>query len=120
MERYALSLLMVAHGLVYVLYYVPNKDPIWPFTFEKGILSRFTRLELFVKITLLFAVASFILSGVIVLVSPNSIPLWHATLFIAAVLASLIQFGYWQSQLLFGLIINGFFIYLICSNYQIV
>ncbi len=38
----SVSLFIIAHGLVYLLYFVSNKDKNWPFTFNIGLLLFYT------------------------------------------------------------------------------
>jgi hypothetical protein len=104
--RIVLGVLLVAHGLVHVLWFAPNDDPAWPFRLDRsGLLSESTRKPVAVALVAVI-VAGFGLLGLAVWGVPGLGSIWPGLAIGAAVasLAALVLF--WDRQLLLGVAID--------------
>jgi hypothetical protein len=105
--RIVLGMLVVAHGLVHLLWFAPSHDdPAWPFRLDRSwLLSEATRTPIaIVLITLV--VAGFALLGLAVWGIPGLTSIWPALAIGAAIpsLAALVLF--WDRQLQWGIAID--------------
>ena len=74
--RILLGLLLVAHGLVHLMWFVPNDDPAWPFRLDRsGLMSETTRKPITVALVALI-VAGFALLGLAVWGVPGLASIW--------------------------------------------
>jgi hypothetical protein len=111
--RSMVALLIASHGFVYLLYFIPNSDKNWPFTFNKGIMSSRSGFSNVAKILIASAVILFVITALVLLFAPAQVAIWQVALVSAAVLALIVQLAYWQNQLVIGVIINVAFLYLV-------
>ena len=104
--RIVLGGLVVAHGLIHLMWFAPNDDPAWPFRFDRSwLLSEQTRRPVAVALVAL-VVAGFALLGLAVWGVPGLASIWPALAIgsAAASLAALVVF--WDRQLLLGVAID--------------
>ena len=104
--RIVLGVLLVAHGLVHLLWFAANDDPAWPFRLDRsGLLSGATQKPVAVALVAVI-VAGFGLLGLAVWGVPGlgSIWPWLAVGAAVASLAALVLF--WDRQLLLGVAID--------------
>lgn len=101
-----LGLLLVAHGLVHLLWFAPSDDPAWPFRLDRSrLLPAATRTPVAVGLIAL-VVAAFALLGLAVWGVPGLTSIWPVLAIGAAVasLAALVLF--WDRRLLWGAAID--------------
>ncbi len=104
--RMVLGVLLVAHGLVHLLWLAPSDDPAWPFRLDRSwLLSEATRKPVAV-VLIAPIVAGFALLGLAVWGVPGLASIWPILAIGAAVasLAALVLF--WDRQLLLGVAID--------------
>jgi hypothetical protein len=104
--RIFLGVLLVAHGLVHLLWWVPNDDPAWPFRLDRSwLLPEATRTPVAAVLSAL-VVAGFAMVGLAVWGVPALSSIWPMLTMTAAVasLAALVVF--WDRQLLWGVAID--------------
>lgn len=104
--RIVLGVLLVAHGLVHLLWFAPSDDPAWPFRLDRSwLVSEATRKPVAVLLIAL-SVAGFALLGLAVWGVPGLTSVWPVLAIGAAIasLASLVLF--WDRQLLWGVAID--------------
>ncbi|WP_107772098.1 hypothetical protein [Nocardioides sediminis] len=106
MVRIVLGLVLVAHGLVHLLWFAPNDDPAWPFRVDRSwVVPEAIRRP--VAVVLIAAVvAGFALLGLAVWGVPGLASTWPALAVGAALvsLATLVLF--FDRQLLVGVAID--------------
>ena len=99
--------LLVAHGLVHLLYLVPDAaDPRYPFTLEESwLLPEPARRP--VAVTLVVAVViTFTLLGLAVWGVPGLSSAWPAIAIGAAAMSLALLVAFWDVRLLFGVLID--------------
>jgi hypothetical protein len=104
--RSVLGVLLVAHGLVHLLWFAPNDDPAWPFRLDRSwLLPDATRKPVAVVLVALVVVA-FALLGLAVWGVPGLASIWPALAVVGALasLAALVLF--FDRQLLWGVAID--------------
>lgn len=103
--RIVLGVLLVAHGLVHLLWLAPSDDPAWPFRLDRSWLAEAIRKPTAVVLIALI-VAGFTLLGLAVWAVPGLASIWPVLAIGAAVasLAALVLF--WDRQLLWGVAID--------------
>jgi hypothetical protein len=104
--RIVLGVLLVAHGLVHLLWFAPNDDPSWPFRLDRSwLLPDTTRKPVGVVLVALVVVA-FALLGLAVWGVPGLASIWPALAVVGALasLAALVLF--FDRQLLWGVAID--------------
>jgi hypothetical protein len=101
-----LGVLLVAHGLVHLLWFAPSDDQAWPFRIDRSwLLSEAPRRPVAVVLIALI-VAAFALLGLAVWGVPGLTSIWPI-LAIGASVASLAALGlFWDRQLLWGVVID--------------
>lgn len=104
--RIVLGGLLVAHGLVHLLWLAPSDDPAWPFRLDRSwLVPQATRKRVAV-VLIVIIVAGFALLGLAVWGVPGLTSIWPVVAIGAAVasLAALVLF--WNHQLLWGVAID--------------
>jgi hypothetical protein len=104
--RVVLGLVLVAHGLVHLLWFAPNDDPAWPFRVDRSwVVPQAIRRPVAVVLIAL-VVAGFALLGLAVWGVPGLASIWPA-LAVGAALASLATLVvFFDRQLLVGVAID--------------
>lgn len=104
--RIFVGLLLVAHGLVHLMWFVPNDDPAWPFRLDRsGLMSGTTRKPVAVALVALI-VAGFALLGLAVWGVPGLASIWPGLAIGAAVASLTALMLFWDRQLLWGIAID--------------
>lgn len=99
--------LLVAHGLVHLLYFVTNADdPKWPFTLERSWLvpepmRRGVAISMIAVTIAAFAVLALAVWGV-----PGLAAIWPALAIVAALASLAVLVAFWNGQLVFGVVID--------------
>jgi hypothetical protein len=105
--RVIIGILLVAHGLVHLLYIVPAaSDPGYPFSLDRSWLlpesaRRPAAYVLMAAVVLAFMTAALAWWGV-----PGISALWAAILVVAACLSLVLLIAFWDTQLLIGVLID--------------
>lgn len=104
--RVVLGLLLVAHGLVHLLWFAPNDDPAWPFRSDRSwLVPEAIRRPVAIGLVAV-VVVGFTLVGLAVWGVPGLASIWPA-LVVGAALASLATLVlYFDRQLLVGVAID--------------
>jgi hypothetical protein len=104
--RLLLGLLLVAHGLVHLMWFAPNDDPAWPFRLDRSwLLSEAARRPVAIALVAL-TVAGFAVLGLAVWGVPGLASIWPG-LAIGSAVASLIALVlFWDRQLVWGMAID--------------
>ena len=104
--RLVLGLLLIAHGLVHLLWFAPSDDQAWPFRLDRSwLLPEATRRPVAVVLVGLI-VMGFALLALAVWGVPGLASIWPVLAIMASVasLAALLLF--WDRQLLLGMVID--------------
>ena len=104
--RIILGVLVVAHGLVHLMWFAPNDDPAWPFRLDRSRLtSEATGKALAIALVALI-VTGFALLGLAVWGVPVLASIWPG-LAIGSAVASLTALAlFWDRRLLWGVAID--------------
>lgn len=104
--RVVLGLLLVAHGLVHLLWLAPSDDSAWPFRLDRSWLVPEEARRPVAVVLIAVVVAGFALLGLAVWGVPGLASIWPV-LAVGAVLASLATLVlYFDRQLLWGVAID--------------
>ena len=104
--RIVLGVLLVAHGLVHLLWFVANDDPSWPFRLDRSWLLPDTSRKPVAVVLVALVVVAFALLGLAVWGVPGLASIWPALAVVGALasLAALVLF--FDRQLLWGAAID--------------
>lgn len=108
--RIVLGVLLVAHGLVHLMWFGPNDDPAWPFRLDRSwVTSEAIRKPVAIGLVGL-VVTGFALLGLAAWGVPGLASMWPALAIGAAFpsLATLVLF--WDRHLLWGVAIDALLI----------
>ena len=104
--RIVLGVLLLAHGLVHLLWFAPSDDPAWPFRLDRSwLLPEATRTPIAVVLIAL-VVAGFALLGLAVWGVPGLTSIWPVLAIVAAVASLTALVLFWDRQLLWGVAID--------------
>lgn len=104
--RVVVGLLLLAHGLVHLLYVTPSDDPRWPFDLSSSWLVP-EPLRRSVGLALMVAtVASFGLLALAVLTVPGLADSWAMIAIVASACSLALLVAYWNRQLILGVLID--------------
>jgi len=102
--RIAVGLLLIAHGLVRLLYLVPKKDdPSFPFTLKESWLVPEAVRRPGGLVLLAATVAAFVLLGLAVWGVPGLSGAWPVIAIVAAALSLTLLVAFWNSHLFAGI-----------------
>lgn len=103
--RTVMGVLLVAHGLVHLLWFAPSDDPAWPFRLDRTWLPEESRRPVAVMLVAL-VIAGFTMLGLAVWGVPVLASIWPV-LTIGAAGASLAALAlFWDRQLVWGVAID--------------
>ena len=104
--RIILGVLLIAHGLVHLLWFAPNDDSRWPFRLDRSwLMSEGTRKPVAVALVALI-VAGFSLLGFAVWGAPGLVSIWPGLAIAAAAVSLAALVLYWDRQLVLGAVID--------------
>jgi hypothetical protein len=98
--------LLVAHGLVHLLYLVPNDDPSWPFRWDRSRLVPATARHPVVVVLVIATVLAFVLLALAVWGVPLLAAVWPWLVVVAAASSLLVLVAFWDAQLVWGVVID--------------
>lgn len=104
--RIVVGVLLVAHGLIHLLWFAPADDPAWPFRLDRSRLVPEGAQKPVAVALVALVVAGFGLLGLAVWGFPGLASMWPGLAIVAAVasLAALVLF--WDRQLVWGVAID--------------
>jgi hypothetical protein len=112
--RIIVGTLLVAHGLVHLLWFAPNDDPGWPFRLDRSwLLSDTARKPVAVALVAL-TVAGFGLLGLAVWGVPGLVSIWPGLAIVAAAVSLLALVLFWNGQLVWGVALDLAIIVVAC------
>lgn len=104
--RIVLGVLLVAHGLVHLLWWAPNDDAAWPFRLDRSWLAPpAIRTPVAVALVAL-VVAGFSLLGLAVWGVPGLSAIWPALAITAAAASLVALMVFWDRHLVAGVAID--------------
>ena len=103
--RSVLGLLLIAHGLVHLLWLAPSDDPAWPFRLDRSWLVGAARTPTAIVLIAL-VVVGFALLGLAVWGVPGLTSIWPVLAIAASVASLATMVLYWDRQLLWGVAID--------------
>jgi hypothetical protein len=104
--RTILGVLLVAHGLIHLLWLTPSGDQAWPFRLDRSwLVPEATRRPIGVVLIAL-TVAGFALLGLAVWGVPGLTSIWPVLAIGAAVASLAVLVLWWDRQLLVGMAID--------------
>ena len=104
--RIVLGVLLVAHGLVHLLWFAPNQDPAWPFRLDRSWLLPEEARRPVAVILVALVVVGFALLGLAVWGAPGLVSIWPGLAIGAAVASLTALVLFWDRQLLLGVAID--------------
>ena len=104
--RIVLGVLLVAHGLVHLLWFAPNQDPAWPFRLDRSWLLPEEARRPVAVILVALVVVGFALLGLDVWGAPGLVSIWPGLAIGAAVASLTALVLFWDRQLLLGVAID--------------
>ena len=104
--KVVIGILLAAHGLVHLLYFVTNTDEKWPFTLEEswllpGVARRPVAIALIAVTVVGFALLGLAVAGV-----PGLGAIWPVLAVVSAAASLLTLVVFWNAQLLAGIAID--------------
>lgn len=103
--RVVVGVLLVAHGLVHLLWFAPNKDSSWPFTLDARWIPEAARRPVAVVLVGL-TIVTFALLALAIWGVPVLGPLWPGLAVAAATSSLLMLVVFWNAQLIIGVVID--------------
>ncbi|MCV2395202.1 hypothetical protein OEB99_12865 [Actinotalea sp. M2MS4P-6] len=105
--KVVVGILLAAHGLVHLLYFVPKPDdPTWPFTVERSwLVPEPARRPVAVALVAVTVVA-FVLLGLAVTGFPGLRVIWPGLAVVGSIASLATLAVYWNAQLLAGIAID--------------
>lgn len=98
--------LLVAHGLVHLMWFVSSKDAAWPFHLDRSwLLPEQARRPVGIVLVAV-VVAAFALLGLAVWGVPLLAPMWAGLAVVGAVASLAVLVVYWDRQLVWGIVID--------------
>lgn len=101
--RIVIGLLLIAHGLVHLLYLT---DDVPEFSLESSWLVPESASRPFAMTLMWATVAAFALLGLAIWGVPGLTSIWPALAIIGSVLSLVLLFAYWSWSLVFGVLID--------------
>ena len=101
-----LGLLLVAHGLIHLMWFVPNDDAAWPFRLDRSrLLLEASRRTVGTALIALVG-AAFALLGPAVWGVPGLVSIWPILAIVGAVASAAVLVVFWDRQLVMGVVID--------------
>ena len=100
------GVLLVAHGLVHLMFFVTNDDRSWPFRLDRSWLVPQAARRPAAVVLIAATVLAFILLGLAVWGVPGLATAWPALALAAAAASLAVLVVFWDSRLLWGVAID--------------
>lgn len=104
--RIALGVLLVAHGLVHLLWWAPSDDPAWPFRLDRSRWVPETTRAPVAAVLVTLVVVGFALLGLAVWGVPGLTSIWPVLAIGASVASLAVLVLFWDRQLVWGVAID--------------
>lgn len=109
--RVAVGLLLVAHGLVHLLFLVPAADdPRYPFSLERSWVVPESARRPVALVLMTAVVVGFLASGLALWGVPGLVGVWSAITIAAAAASLVLLVAFWDRQLVIGVLISALLI----------
>lgn len=105
--RIVLGLLLVAHGMVHLMWFAPNDDPAWPFRLDRSWLVPDTRRKPVAIVLVALVVAGFALLGLALWGVPGLASIWPGLAIGASAASLAVLVLFWDRQLVWGVAIDA-------------
>ena len=103
--RAVLGVLLVAHGLVHLMWFAPHDDPAWPFRTDRSWAPAPVRRPVAVVLVAL-VVVGFALVGLAAWGVPGLASTWPGPALAAAVSSLAVLVLFWDRQLVWGVVVD--------------
>lgn len=101
--RIVVGILLIAHGLVHLMWFLPNEDTAWPFRLDRSwLVPEQARRPVGIALIAL-VVAAFVLLGLAIWGVPSLVAIWPALAIAGAVASLAVLIVFWDRQLLWGI-----------------
>lgn len=104
--KIVVGVLLVAHGLVHLLYFVTNEDQSWPFRLDRSWLAPQAARRPLAVVLIAATVLAFVLLGLAVWGVPGLVAAWPSLAVVAAAVSLVVLVVFWDTQLLWGVAID--------------
>jgi hypothetical protein len=105
--RIVAGVLLIAHGLVHLLYFVTNaEDPRWPFTVERSWLLPEAARRPVASVLIAVTIVAFVLLGLAVWGVPGLSAIWPVLAIVGASASLVTLLAFWNTQLVAGVAID--------------
>ncbi len=104
--RIVAGVLLIAHGLVHLLYFVTNEDPKWPFTIERSWLVPEAARRPVAIVLVAVTIVAFALLGLAVWGVPGVSAIWPVLAIVGASASLVTLVVFWNAQLVTGVAID--------------
>lgn len=95
--------LLVAHGLVHLLWFAPNDDAAWPFHLDRSWLVPEHARRAVGTALIALVVAAFVMVGLAIWAVPGLASMWPAIAIAGAVTSLAVLIAFWDRQLVWGI-----------------
>ncbi len=105
--RIVAGVLLIAHGLVHLLYFVTNaEDPRWPFTIERSWLVPDAARRSVATVLVAVTIVAFALLGLAVWGVPGLSSTWPVLAVVGAAVSLATLVAFWNTRLVAGVAID--------------
>lgn len=104
--RIVAGTLVVAHGLIHLMWFLPNDDPAWPFRLDRSRLLPDELRKPVATVLVALVVAGFALLGLAVWGVPGLAAIWPVPAIGAATASIAVLVLFWDRQLVLGVAID--------------
>lgn len=104
--KVVVGVLLVAHGLVHLMFFVTNDDRSWPFRLDRSWLVPQAARRPVAMVLIAATVLAFVLLGLAVWGVPGLAAAWPALALVAAAASLAVLVAFWDTQLLWGVAID--------------
>lgn len=104
--KVVVGVLLVAHGLVHLMFFVTNDDRSWPFRLDRSWLVPQAARRPVAVVLIAATVLAFVLLGLAVWGVPGLATAWPALALVAAAASLGVLVAFWDTRLLWGVAID--------------
>ena len=104
--KVVVGVLLVAHGLVHLMFFVTNDDRSWPFRLDRSWLVPQAARRPVALVLIAATVLAFVLLGLAVWGVPGLATAWPALALAAAAASLAVLVVFWDTRLLWGVAID--------------
>ena len=104
--RLVAGVLLIAHGLVHLLWLARNEEAAWPFHLDRSWLVPEQARRPFAIALIALTVAAFVLTGLAIWGVPGLVLMWPVLTIAGAVASLAMLTAFWDRQLIWGVAID--------------